>query len=524
MNEARSSAHRTSGAEAVDSRLKVNLEITDPDVLAEIVTHAEGPDRDGFCLCALRLGVLSLRQARGEVDTQTLRRAGERLVADMRAILLEHGSKVTHAVTTSLAQYLDPASGVLPQRLERLVTKDGELDGILARHLAGDTSQLAQMLTRHFGEQSPLFRILSPKQSDGILAALTDSVERALAQQRDTVLYQFSLDHADSALSRLVRGLTDTNGRLKEDFKRDLTTAVKEFSLDEPNSALSRLVSQVDRAQKSIADQFSLDLENSSLSRLKRELMAMLDRLDADQKRFQAEVLTSLAVFQTRRQEAARSPRHGSDFEGVVADTLGAEVRRLGDIFAHVGNTTGKIKHCKLGDFLAELGAETPAPGEKIVAEAKAAAGFDVPRALDALNTARENRGAQVGIFVLAKNYAPDTQEALARYGENIIVLWDEKDSGTDVYLRAAYSLARYMVVRRCRDDEQAAADLSVMDDAVAEIARKAKALDDITTLTQTINSNSSKIIDRARAIREILERQVDILSQHIGALRRRAR
>lgn len=510
------------GGEQIDSRLKLNLEVTDPEIVSELVKHDEGPERDGYALSALRLGVLTLQHARGELDVQTLRQTGERLVSEIRIMLLEQANGVTNGVAASLAHYLDPTSGALPQRLERLVQKDGELDALLSRHLTGDASQLAQTLARHVGDQSPLIRMLSPAHSDGLLAALAQEIERALGMQRDSLLQQFSLDHPGSALSRLVQNLTDVHGRLKDDFKKDLSGIVKEFSLDDPGSALSRLVRQVDRAQKGIAEQFSLDLEDSSLSRLKRELVSTLDRLDAEQKRFQGEVRTTLAAFQARREEAARSTRHGGEFEDTLSDALGVEVRKLGDVFTRVGNTTGKIKHCKLGDCVAELNAETAAPGERIVVEAKAAAGQDVSRALEALRTARENRDAQVGIFVIAKKSAPEGLEPLNRYSQDIIVVWDEENPLTDVYLRAAYSLARYMLIRRIREEQQTVGDLGVMDEAIAEVGRRIKSLDEITTLAQTISSNSTKILDRTRIVREAVDRQLEVLNQHLGALRRR--
>jgi uncharacterized membrane protein YheB (UPF0754 family) len=501
--------------------LQLTLEITDAEVATELLKCNEGPERNFYALSALRLGVLALQRARGELDSQTIRQAGERIVLEIKTVLTEHATGVTKGLATLLTQYLDPAAGVLPQRLERLLKKDGELDMLLTGHVGGDSSQLAQTLSKHLGENSAVFRLLSPNQSDGFLNALTGTIGDILAQQREVVLKEFSLDSNDSALSRLVHKVTDSNGRLRDEFRKDLDSVTKEFSLDVPDSALSRLVGQVDKAQRGIAEQFSLDLENSSLSRLKGELTMMLERMDGNQKQFQIEVMATLTAFQTRRLEASRSTRHGPEFQAAGGEVLGLEVSRLGDLFTTVGQTTGVIRNCKIGDYLAQLGPESAAPEERIVIEAKAAGGYDVGAALEELKTARVNRGAQIGIFIFSKKCAPDGLHPLSRFGQDIIVVWDQDDVATDIYLRAAYSLARHMAVRQTIESTEMTADFKVIDSAMAEIVCKVNSLDEITTWTQTISSNSSKILDRVRMTKETLERQIELLNDHLHALRR---
>jgi hypothetical protein len=61
----------------------VDLELTvrDPEIIAELALHADDPgQREEFALNALRIGVLALRQARGQVDQEVMRREGERLL------------------------------------------------------------------------------------------------------------------------------------------------------------------------------------------------------------------------------------------------------------------------------------------------------------------------------------------------------------------------------------------------------------------------------------------------------------
>src|SRR5438093_13140208 len=174
--------------------LELALTVRDPETVVELWRRADGEPRDTFALSALRLGVLALRQAAGAVDSATVRHEGERLVSAVRELLTERSNQMMERLASSLKQYFDPTDGQLPQRLDRLVKRDGELETVLARHIGDNGSTLARTLAQHVGESSPLIKMLSPDQADGVIAALTETIQQALGQQRDHVLQQFSLD------------------------------------------------------------------------------------------------------------------------------------------------------------------------------------------------------------------------------------------------------------------------------------------------------------------------------------------
>ena len=503
------------------NRMKLHLEVTDPEVVKELSKFDEGPDRDDYAVSAIRLGVLALRQARGEIDAGAIRREGERLVSEVKQELQAHASEVTGGIASALRQYLDPSTGALPQRLERLIKTEGELDSVLMRHLGGNGS-LARTLAEHVGERSPLIRKLSPDDAAGFLQQLESAITVVLEGQRQRVLDEFTLDRPDSALSRLIKAITDNQGRLREDFERNIDALGKQFSLDEPASALSRLVAQVDAAQRGITRQFSLDDAGSSLSRLQRELKGIIERLATDQSSFQSEVRSALAALQARKHEAARSTRYGGEFEDAVCDALRAEVARLGDIPTRCGTTTGNIRNCKVGDMVVQLGPESAAAGECVVVEAKAAGGYDVPKALQELDVARKNRDAHVGLFVFSRSHAPANLEPVARYGQDVIAVWDPEDPVTDLFLKTAYSLARGLVVARGRAVAETEADFTEIDAALLEIGRQAESLDQIGDATKTINNANEKIANRARLVRTALLKEVDRLQGHLEGLRRR--
>jgi hypothetical protein len=248
--------------------LQITLNIADPEVLHELERHDDGSAREAFAGQALRLGVLAIRQANGSLDADVIRREGDQLLAQVNTVLQQRTFEVTNALAKTVHQYLDPASGALPQRIEQLTKPNGDLETMLARHLNGDQSTMAQTLAKHIGEQSPIFKLLSPTQSDGLLVALADTLKKALEGQRDEVLKQFSLDRKESALSRLLVEVTASNGKLRKDLAEDVGKVVNEFSLDNEDGALCRLVARVERAQETIAEEFSLDHEGSALQRL----------------------------------------------------------------------------------------------------------------------------------------------------------------------------------------------------------------------------------------------------------------
>src|SRR5215475_1616531 len=109
----------------------LDLLVSDPEVVHELSLRPEGRERDDFARQSLRLGVLAMRQASGALDAQTIQREGERLLDSVRGLLSERTGQLTEGVTSLLSVYFDPKSGSLPQRLERLVKRDGELEGLL---------------------------------------------------------------------------------------------------------------------------------------------------------------------------------------------------------------------------------------------------------------------------------------------------------------------------------------------------------------------------------------------------------
>jgi hypothetical protein len=526
--------------------LVLTLSVTDAEVLYELDRREEGPSRDDFAAQALRLGVLALRQASGSLDADVIRREGEQLLGSVGAVLQQRNSELSNSLLKTMVQYLDPASGALPQRIDQLTKPNGDLDALLARNLDGDQSLIAQTLARHIGEHSPIFKLLSPTQSGGLMAVLTETLQKALNSQRDEVLKQFSLDQKDSALSRLVFEVTTTNGKLQSELAEDMGKVVREFSLDNQDGALARLVSRVENTQTLIENELSLDFEGSALrrlssmvekasaavetsltldddasplARLKREILGVLAQHRESTVQFQSEVRSTLDIFKARKDEAARAPQHGVAFEDSVGQQLQREAERVGDICEAVGVSNGRLQR-KVGDFVLELGPESASPGARIVVEAKAKKRCTIKAALGEMDNARRNREAQVGLFVFDRDSAPVNIEPLHRVGVDIFVVWDAEDAATDVYLRAAFGLARSLAHREVAAESKVDSDFAALDQLIEAIGSHVTALGEIEKAARSVKKNGEVILTSAQAIRDTLERETDALRKHVDALR----
>ncbi len=105
----------TQEPETLPSPLPLELTVVDPEVIAELCAKQEGRERDDYALGALRLGVLAIRQARGQIDANVLKREGERLLGDVHLVLSQHG---THLDRTLVAHHMLSSSRGVPFGIE----------------------------------------------------------------------------------------------------------------------------------------------------------------------------------------------------------------------------------------------------------------------------------------------------------------------------------------------------------------------------------------------------------------------
>ncbi len=499
---------------------RLDFVVDDPLIVPELLAYEAGPERDRFALTAVRIGVLALKQAQGRLDADVIRSESDRLLGMLEERLGNHQRTVQDQVAATLREYFDPRSGRFNERVEQFVKSGGELERMLRTQIGTSDSELARTLAAHVGEQSTLMRILRPSEKEGLLNSLTLEMQKALEAQRDAILCEFSLDNGGGALARLVKELTERHGALADGLKESVNEVMTEFSLDKPDSALSRLVGQVESAQRKISSEFSLDEQNSALARMKKELEQLIEKSNKDNDEFRAHVRASLAALQARKDESLRSTRHGLEFEHALYACVAEAGQAAGEIVEHTAGCVGLIRNCKVGDVVLTLGAEHAAAGSRIVIEAKQDASYRLADALREMEEARKNRDACAGVFVFSARTCGGEITPLARYGNDIVVVWDCEDASTDIVLKAGLSVARALCAKAGADRKALDIDLERMQKAMLEVERQVQGIDEIRKHAQSIRSCADKIEDRARIVSSNIVRSTTILQEETEAIR----
>ena len=134
-------------------------------------------------------------------------------------------------------------------------------------------------------------------------------------------------------------------------------------------------------------------------------------------------------------------------------------------------------------------------------------------------------RSRQCAVFVPDDDDAPaPTAPAgladLHRWGQDVVVVWDEDQPATDVRLKAAYMVAKALAVRAGQHDENEAASLAEMDAAIEAIRKQISGFEEIQTSATTVVNSGQKIFKRADLMSQEIERKLLILQEHTARLR----
>jgi hypothetical protein len=254
----------TNSDDAEDA-VHIDLCLRDRDVVTAITAHPEGRRRTDYIRTAIRIGILALQQAQGRIDTESVRNEGDRLIAALESRLAQYQDQLRSVLGGMLKDYFDPNDGRFTERVERLIKQDGDLEKVIRTQMDVAAVGLKEAIDNQVGPRSSLAQLLTPGESNALIAAIQRTVDALLVAQREKVVGEFSLDRQDSALARLLTELRTHHGRVTGDLKDSMASIVSEFSLDKGDSALSRLINRVEAAQRQISAEFTLDEESSAL-------------------------------------------------------------------------------------------------------------------------------------------------------------------------------------------------------------------------------------------------------------------
>lgn len=136
--------------------LYLHLSVTDPETVTALSEATEGRDRQELALTALKIGILSLKAARGTVDGAVIRHEGERLVGSLEQRLAGHRALLDEQLGGVLRAYFHPASGAFTERVQRLLRVDGELAGLIQGQVESGRRTLEALFVQRLSEGSAL--------------------------------------------------------------------------------------------------------------------------------------------------------------------------------------------------------------------------------------------------------------------------------------------------------------------------------------------------------------------------------
>jgi hypothetical protein len=507
---------------APPDQISLNLDIDDPLIVEALRGYPNGVARARFVEQALRIGVLAIRSASGQIDSDVVRNEGARLINELSYLVQTYQIRTSEELEGVLKEYFNPKNGRFTENVDRLVRQDGDLQQLLQNHLNNAQAGIQKTISQLVGPDSSLMQMLRPGETNIFFENLSKVANTAVETQNRAILQQFSLDVPESALNRLLAELRTNHTNVGSNLQNHITEVMREFSLDHEDSALNKMLKQIHEASTQIRGEFTLDNEESALARVRRELRQLIEAQNQSAQAFQERISNELSALFARRQEAQRGVQHGNEFEAAVVSSL-QEMLDSGDEIEATGNTTGEIPRSKVGDAVITLGPDCVAAGARIVVEAKKDDSYNtIAQAREEMATARENRRAQYGIFVVAAGISlAERVGMLRRFDNDILVVWDAEDRNADVALKCAVMMAKGLIVRAAKEREGFAADLDAMDAATATIVRLINGFEEVTTSANTIRNGADRILHRARIMREGIEKEIETLSNEIQGLRR---
>lgn len=486
---------------------------------------------------AWRFGLRALSMAVAEAREARLEDIGEELKRTLTDEIGRVGEEQRARLQAVLSEFFDPESGQLPRRLAALVEDDGEIAAVLRTHLAAENGTLAQTLAAAVGENSPLLRRLDPDRTTGVVPMIADSVKQVLDRSHASLADALNPRVANSPVAQFLASLRDELRRAGQDTDRKLQILTSQLDANDEGSLLSRLVRQTRESQQQLAAAINPEIEGSPFQVLRgtleralrsaaEEQRAALNELRVAQASLQVEVREAVARMEARRSERDRSTAGGIEFEEVALERVFDLTRGLPVRAAAVGATTGAVARSKKGDGVLEFSSESAFAGARVVIEVKRDRTFTTARALDELQQARANRGAQVGLLVLADGHAPTGFPSFLRDGADVLVRWSPEDPALDAMLRAAVSLCCALVSRSAAPGDETEAEQ--LQQIVGGLDRELRRLADVRALADAIRQKAEKLVDEVdagqREAQRLADRARDALSTRLGAARDPAR
>jgi hypothetical protein len=460
------------------------------------------PARDQLAHDAWAIGLRALANAHAAAQEAQLKDVGTALLGDIDKQLKAYVEQQQQTIGAVLTRYFDPKDGQVTQRLSAFVDDHGVLARQLEKYLGPQNSVLATELARQVGETSPLFKKLSPTDSTGLVKVLEGQLRAVMGEGHAELVRALDPLAEDGAVARFLRSLREELKAVDEDRQKQLSAALAALDANDERSLLSRLVRETERSRCAVLAAVNpedpaspMALLKASLSKLLQEQsstqLALVKRQEERQVQFEKEVREALVRMETRRTQELKSTRGGLVFEDAVLAFVRKATEGAPCVFDATGASAG-MGRCKKGDAVVRFTEESAFADAGVVFEAKRVENYSVQRALDELDAARKNRDAAAGVFVMARSHASDNFPRFARYGRNVLVVWDDQDPFTDAYLHAAILLGVGLVTRTETTGD--AGDIDALHDIEARIEAELTRLGKMEKHSENIRKNANDL------------------------------
>lgn len=478
-----------------------------PDTVSAFAALKED-QRRSLVTDAWTVGLRALVNAHRQAEEARLADIGKSLLADVDRELETYVVRQQDVLVEILRRYFDPKDGQVAVRIEGFLKDGGDLAKTMEKYLSPEHGALARTLAKELGENSALLRRLSPTDSEGIVQIIESKLRQALDQSHAAVTKALDPLHQDGAVARFLTTLRKDMEKADDDRSKQLTLVTKALDANDPQSLINTLVRETQSARVTFLKTMNADEPGSPVAVLRSSLTTLLEShakaqaerfvaFDERQGKIEQYLRDSVARLEERRRGDATSARGGASFEDAVVGFVQRAVQGAPVLVDRTGATVGSRPHCKVGDQVLRFTSESAFAGASLVVEAKHDASYTVSKALAELEVARANREAHVGVFVMAKSHAPPGFPEMARYGRDVLVIWDDTDETTDPYLHAGLILGLALASRQQRPAEEG--NVKALSDIENRIQAELDRHDKMRKLTERIRRDAESLDEELR-------------------------
>jgi hypothetical protein len=217
---------KTEQKEAPDASepLQLVLNVRDPLVI-KYLTKFDSADREERALEALKVGVIAIQSASPMLDTRIV----DEKFREVEKSINDYLNDFKNHLKSNLEEHFKPDSGSLAKSFEGFLGEKGILAQLFNQYFGVDGGKIARLMQDHIGPSSGFAKSLDPTNKESVISRIEDSVKKHLQEKSDEIVKQFSLDHEDSALTRLktelskeVQLIQEHNSKFFSDLKEAL--------------------------------------------------------------------------------------------------------------------------------------------------------------------------------------------------------------------------------------------------------------------------------------------------------------